>query len=200
MLNGNSDPVSELISELSRLPSIGRKTAQRVAFYLLKAPPEQSASLAAAIREMRSSVQPCSICNTLSHLDPCVLCDDPRRQDDMLCVVEESLDLEAIERTGRFHGRYHVLGGVLSPLDGIGPDELNLDALVQRAQQAGAREVIVATNPTVEGEATAAYVARLLKPLGIKVSRIASGIPVGGDLEYADEVTMARALEGRSEL
>ncbi len=200
MSNGNSDPVSDLISELSRLPSIGRKTAQRVAFYLLKAPPEQSESLAEAIREMRSSVRPCSICNTLSHRDPCALCDDPRRQDDMLCVVEESLDLEAIERTGRFHGRYHVLGGVLSPLDGIGPDELNLDALVQRAQQAGAREVIVATNPTVEGEATAAYVARLLKPLGIKVSRIASGIPVGGDLEYADEVTMARALEGRSEL
>jgi len=198
--NGNSDPVSDLISELSRLPSIGRKTAQRVAFYLLKAPPEQSESLAEAIREMRSSVQPCSICNTLSHRDPCALCDDPRRQDDMLCVVEESLDLEAIERTGRFHGRYRVLGGVLSPLDGIGPDELNLDALVQRAQQAGAREVIVATNPTVEGEATAAYVARLLKPLGIKVSRIASGIPVGGDLEYADEVTMARSLEGRSEL
>ena len=200
MLDGNSDPVSELIAELSRLPSIGRKTAQRLAFYLLKAPAEQSDRLASAIREVRASVRPCSVCHTLSHRDPCVLCADPRRQDDMLCVVEESLDVEAIERSGRFHGRYHVLGGVLSPLDGIGPDELKLDSLVQRAQQAGAREVIVATNPTVEGEATAAYVARLLKPLGVKVSRIASGIPVGGDLEYADEVTMARSLEGRSEL
>jgi recombination protein RecR len=198
--NGSTDPVSELIAEFSRLPSIGRKTAQRLAFYLLKAPAEQSERLASAIREVRISVQPCSVCRTLSHRDPCSICDDPRRQSDMLCVVEESLDLEAIERTGRFHGRYHVLGGVLSPLDGIGPDELNLDALVQRAQEANAREVIVATNPTVEGEATAAYVARLLRPLGVKVTRIASGIPVGGDLEYADEVTMARALEGRSEL
>jgi recombination protein RecR len=198
--NGNSDPVSELIAELTRLPSIGRKTAQRVAFYLLKSPPEQSDRLAAAIREVRTSVKPCSVCNNLSHRDPCAFCEDPRRQDDVLCVVEESLDVESIERTGRFRGRYHVLGGVLSPLDGIGPDELNLDALVQRVQQAEAREVIVATNPTVEGEATAAYVARLLKPLGVRVSRIASGIPVGGDLEYADEVTMARALEGRSEL
>lgn len=200
MSNGNSDPVSELIAELTRLPSIGRKTAQRLAFYLLKAPPEQSDRLAAAIREVRTSVRPCSICQNLSHRDPCAFCDDPRRQDDVLCVVEESLDVEAIERTGRFRGRYHVLGGVLSPLDGIGPDELNLDALVQRVERAEAREVIVATNPTVEGEATAAYVARLLKPLGVTVSRIASGIPVGGDLEYADEVTMARALEGRSEL
>ncbi|MFQ5744666.1 MAG: recombination mediator RecR [Acidobacteriota bacterium] len=193
-------PVETLIAELSRLPSIGRKTAQRLAFYLLKAPQEQAERLAAAITRVRSTVRPCSICHNLTHRDPCALCRDERRQDDLLCVVEEGLDVEAIERTGRFHGRYHVLGGALSPLDGIGPDELHLDDLVARVKRSDAREVIVATNPTVEGEATAAYLARLLKPLGVVVSRIASGIPVGGDLEYADEVTMARALEGRSEL
>ncbi len=193
-------PVAVLIEELSRLPSIGRKTAQRVAFYLLKVPEEQANRLSDAIRAVRSGVKPCSRCNILTHEDPCSVCADERRQADLLCVVEESLDVQAIERTSRFPGRYHVLGGALSPLDGIGPDELNLAHLLNRVKDGDVREVIVATNPTVEGEATAAYIARLIKPLGITVSRIASGIPVGGDLEYADEVTMARSLEGRREL
>lgn len=196
----DSGPVALLIEELSRLPSIGRKTAQRVAFYLLKVPEEQAARLADAILAVRSGVKPCSRCNILTHTDPCSFCADERRQDDLLCVVEESLDVEAIERTSRFPGRYHVLGGALSPLDGVGPRELHLDHLLNRVKQGSVREVIVATNPTVEGEATAAYIARLIKPLGVTVSRIASGIPVGGDLEYADEVTMARSLEGRHEL
>ena len=196
----DSGPVAVLIEELTRLPSIGRKTAQRVAFFLLKVPEEQAERLSDAIRAVRSGVRPCRICSILTHEDPCSVCADTRRQDDILCVVEESLDVEAIERTARFPGRYHVLGGALSPLDGIGPDELNLDALLERVKAGGVREVIVATNPTVEGEATAAFIARLIKPLEVSVTRIASGIPVGGDLEYADEVTMARALEGRREI
>ncbi len=196
----DSGPVAVLIQELSRLPSIGRKTAQRLAFYLLKAPQDQADRLADAIREVRAGVRPCGTCHILTHEDPCALCADSRRQDDVLCVVEESLDVQAIERTGRFQGLYHVLGGVLSPLDGVGPDELNLDSLLERVKDGTVREVIVATNPTVEGEATAAYIARLVRPLGPSVTRIAAGIPVGGNLEYADEVTMARALEGRREL
>jgi recombination protein RecR len=196
----DAGPVAALIEELTRLPSIGRKTAQRVAFYLLKVPEEQAERLAEAIRAVRSGVQPCSRCNALTHQDPCAICADDRRQDELLCVVEESLDVEAIERTSRFPGRYYVLGGALSPLDGVGPEELNLQKLLERVKEGDTREVIVATNPTVEGEATAAYIARLIKPLGVTVSRIAAGIPVGGDLEYADEVTMARSLEGRREL
>jgi recombination protein RecR len=196
----DAGPVAILIEELSRLPSIGRKTAQRVAFYLLKVPEDQAQRLAEAIRAVRSGVKPCARCNVLTHQDPCAVCADARRQDDLLCVVEESLDVEAIERTARFPGRYFVLGGALSPLDGIGPDELQLDKLLARVKEGAVKEVIVATNPTVEGEATAAYLARLIKPLGVTVSRIAAGIPVGGDLEYADEVTMARSLEGRREL
>jgi len=194
------DPVAALVEQLTKLPSIGRKTAQRVAFYLLKAPQDQSADLADAIRRLRAAVKPCSTCHNLTPREPCAICADPRRDTDVLCVVEEGLDVEAIERTGRFSGRYHVLGGALSPLDGVGPDELNLDDLVRRVEDEETKEIIVATNPTVEGEATAAYVARLLKPLGVSVTRIAAGIPVGGDLEYADEVTMSRALEGRREL
>jgi len=196
----DSGPVAVLIEELSRLPSIGRKTAQRVAFYLLKVPQDQAERLSDAIRAVRSGVKPCRQCNILTHTDPCPLCADTRRQDDLLCVVEESLDVEAIERTSRFPGYYYVLGGALSPLDGIGPQELQLEKLLERVKEGSITEVIVATNPTVEGEATAAYIARLIKPLGVTVSRIASGIPVGGDLEYADEVTMARSLEGRREL
>lgn len=196
----DDDPVAALVDQLTKLPSIGRKTAQRVAFYLLKAPQDLSTDLADAIRRLRAAVKPCSVCHNLTPREPCSICSDPRRDTDVLCVVEEGLDVEAIERTGRFSGRYHVLGGALSPLDGVGPDELNLDDLVRRVEDEGTKEVIVATNPTVEGEATAAYVGRLLKPLGVSVTRIAAGIPVGGDLEYADEVTMSRALEGRREL
>lgn len=196
----DSGPVAELIDRLTRLPSIGRKTAQRLAFYLLKAPPAEAQGLADAIVQVRARIRPCSRCNNLTETDPCRLCADASRDDTVLCVVEEGHDMAAIERTGRFRGRYHVLGGVLSPLDGIGPAELHLDQLVARVRDEGVRELVMATNPTVEGEATAAYVARLIKPLGARVTRIAAGIPVGGDIEYADEVTMARAMEGRREL
>ena len=196
----DSGPVADLIERLQRLPTIGRKTAQRLAFYLLKAPPDEAEQLATAIREVRAHVKPCSQCNLLTDRDPCELCAAPERDDALLCVVEEGHDVVAIERTNHYRGRYHVLGAALSPLDGIGPDELHLDQLVRRVREAGVREIIVATNPTVEGEATAAYLGRLLKPTGATVSRIAFGIPVGGDIEYADEVTMSRALEGRREL
>lgn len=194
-----TDPVEELVEEFSRLPSVGRKTAQRLAYYLLKAP-ELAEDLARALGAVRSRVRPCSRCYNHSHQDPCEICSDPRREARLVCVVEEGQDAVAIERTRDFRGLYHVLGGALSPLDGIGPDELRIDSLVRRVEADDVQEVIVATNPTVEGEATAAYLARVLKPKGVRVSRIASGIPVGGDLEYADEVTMARALEGRREL
>jgi len=196
----DSGPVADLVDRLQRLPTIGRKTAQRLAFYLLKAPASETQELAEALLEVRRKIRPCSRCNLLSDEDPCVYCTDPNRDDELLCVVEEGHDLAAIERTSRFRGRYHVLGGSLSPLDGIGPDELQLGQLERRVRDNNVREVIVATNPTVEGEATAAYLARLLKPTGTKVTRIAAGIPVGGDIEYADEVTMSRALEGRREL
>lgn len=196
----DSGPVADLVDRLQRLPTIGRKTAQRLAFYLLKAPASETQELAEALLEVRRKIRPCGRCNLLSDEDPCVYCTDPNRDDGLLCVVEEGHDLAAIERTSRFRGRYHVLGGSLSPLDGIGPDELQLGQLERRVRDNNVREVIVATNPTVEGEATAAYLARLLKPTGTKVTRIAAGIPVGGDIEYADEVTMSRALEGRREL
>lgn len=195
-----SGPVADLIERLQRLPTIGRKTASRLAFYLLKAPPAEAQELADAIRQVRDKIKPCNRCNLLTDQDPCYLCADPNRDEALLCVVEEGHDVAAIERTSHYRGRYHVLGGSLSPLDGIGPDELNLDELERRVRDGNVREVIVATNPTVEGEATAAYLARLLKPTGAKITRIASGIPVGGDIEYADEVTMSRALEGRREL
>lgn len=193
-------PLADLVERLTHLPSIGRKTAQRLAFFLLKAPPEEAEQLAAAIRDVRSRIRVCSVCHNLTEADPCSLCADPGRDDGMLCVVEEGHDVAAIERTSRYRGRYHVLGGVLSPLDGIGPDELALDDLLQRVRDGEIREVIIATNPTVEGEATASYLAGMLKPIGVQVSRIAAGIPVGGNLEYADEVTMSRALEGRRDL
>lgn len=195
----DDDPVAELVDELTNLPTVGTKTAQRLAFYLLKSP-EQAERLAEAIGRVRARVGPCSVCHNHSHRDPCEICSDPQRDPRTICVVEEGQDVAAIERTRDFNGRYHVLGGALSPLDGIGPDELAFDDLADRVEADEVVEVIVATNPTVEGEATAAYLARLLKPRGVKVSRIAAGIPVGGDLEYADEVTMARALEGRRDL
>lgn len=195
-----SGPVADLIERLMRLPTVGRKTAQRLTFYLLKAPREEAEGLAAAIRTVREEIRPCSVCNNLTHEDPCDLCSDPRRDDSLLCVVEEGHDVAAIERTSHYRGRYHILGGALSPLDGIGPEELHLDELVKRVEEGDVEEVIIATNPTVEGEATAAYLARVLKKTGVSVSRIAAGIPVGGDLEYADEVTMSRSLEGRRKL
>lgn len=193
------DPVEELVDELTRLPSVGTKTAQRLAYYLLEAP-EQAETLADALANVRAQVRPCSRCLNHSHRDPCEICADPQRDPQVLCVVEEGQDVAAIERTRNFRGLYQVLGGALSPLDGVGPDELAVDHLMARVEEDDVQEVIVATNPTVEGEATASYLARVLKPRGVRVSRIAAGIPVGGDLEYADEVTMSRALDGRTEL
>jgi recombination protein RecR len=192
--------IDDLSDELARLPGIGRKTALRLAFHLLKAPSDDAKRLARAIVTMRERVRPCDVCGNLTEASPCPICANPRRDPAMVCVVEEASDIMAIERTGEYRGLYHVLGGRLSPLDGIGPSELNVAPLVQRAGAGEVREVVLATNPSVEGEATALYLARLLAPLGLRVTRIARGLPVGGDLEYADGVTIAEALAGRREL
>ena len=193
--------IEELVAELAKLPGIGRKTAQRLTFFLLKQPAETAERLAEAIRRVRGRVTACGACGNLSEDDPCPICRDPRRDAALLCVVEESADVGAIERAGRYRGRYHVLGGRLSPLEGLGPDQLHLEQLVARvANGAGVREVIVATNPSMEGEATATYVQQVLKPTGVRVTRIARGLPVGGDLEYADAVTIAQALAARRDM
>ncbi|HEX2646103.1 MAG TPA: recombination mediator RecR [Candidatus Dormibacteraeota bacterium] len=193
--------IDDLVTELAKLPGIGRKTAQRLTFYLLKQPAESAARLAEAIRNVRERVTTCGTCGTLTDEDPCAICRDPRRDPSLLCVVEETADVAAIERTGRFRGRYHVLGGRLAPLEGVGPDALSLDRLMTRvANGAGVREVIVATNPSMEGEVTATYLQQLLRPTHVRVTRIARGIPVGGDLEYADGVTIAQALLARREM
>lgn len=193
--------IEELVGELAKLPGIGRKTAQRLTFFLLKQPVETADRLAEAIRRVRGRVTACGACGNLSEEDPCPICRDPRRDAALLCVVEESADVGAVERAGRYRGRYHVLGGRLSPLEGVGPDQLRLDALVARvANGSGVREVIVATNPSMEGEATATYVQQVLKPTGVRVTRIARGLPVGGDLEYADAVTIAQALAARRDM
>ncbi|HEX2053285.1 MAG TPA: recombination mediator RecR [Actinomycetota bacterium] len=193
-------PVQDLIDELAKLPGIGRKTAQRLAFHLLKVDSAAAKKLADSIVVMKDTVRFCPKCFNFAAEDLCEYCSDPRREDSVVCVVEEAPDIVSIEKTGEFRGRYHVLGGAISPIDGIGPDELHLQELLVRISTDGIREVIVATNPNVEGEATAMYLARLLVPVGVKVTRIASGLPVGGDLEYADEVTLGRALQGRREL
>ena len=177
--------IEDLVTELAKLPGIGRKTAQRLTFYLLKQPVETAMRLAEAIRTVRARVTACGVCGTLTDADPCAICSDPRRDAGLLCVVEEASDVGAIERAGRFRGRYHVLGGRLSPLEGVGPEALRLDRLMGRvANGAGVREVIIATNPSMEGEVTATYLQQLLRPTGVRVTRIARGIPVGGDLEY----------------
>jgi recombination protein RecR len=196
----NADPISRLVAELAKLPGIGEKSAQRLAFFILKSPKEYAASLSSAINEVVQKVHLCSRCCTLTERDPCATCSDPRRDPKVLCVVESVPDQLAIERTREFRGQYHVLHGSLSPLEGIGPDQLRIKELMQRLQSSEAQEVIVATNPDVEGEATALYLLRLLKPMGLKLTRIAQGVPMGGDLEYADPVTLARALSGRREL
>ena len=193
-------PVQDLIDELAKLPGIGRKTAQRLAFHLLKVDSAAAKKLASSIVVMKDTVRFCPKCFNFAAEDLCGYCSDARRDDAVVCVVEEAPDIVSIEKTGEFRGRYHVLGGAISPIDGIGPDDLHLQELLVRISQDGIREVIVATNPNVEGEATAMYLARLLVPVGVKVTRIASGLPVGGDLEYADEVTLGRALQGRREL
>jgi recombination protein RecR len=197
--------IEDLVTELAKLPGIGRKTAQRLTFYLLKQPAETATRLAEAIRTVRARVTACGECGTLTDEDPCAICRDPRRDATLLCVVEEASDVTAIERAGRFRGRYHVLGGRLSPLEGVGPEALHLDRLMARVangggEGAGLREVIIATNPSMEGEVTATYLQQLLKPTGVRVTRIARGIPVGGDLEYADGVTIAQALLARRDM
>ena len=196
---GTPKSLERLAAEFQRLPGIGAKSAARLAYFLLRSSGEDAERLAAAIRESRAAVKRCSVCNTLTEDDPCEICSDPRRDPAILCVVEEPGNLAAIEKTREFKGRYHVLWGALSPLKGIGPDEIDVAGLVSRVTPE-VREVVIATNPNVEGEATALYLARRLKGTGARVTRIAFGLPVGGDIEYADEVTMARSLENRREL
>lgn len=189
-----------LIGELTHLPGIGPKTAQRLTFHLLKAPKEEAFALAQAIITLKEEIRSCVVCYNISEGEQCHICADPSREGALLCVVEEANDLWAIEKTGSFKGRYHVLGGALSPLEGRGPDQLTAKALLRRLEGGEVKEVIMATNPNVEGEATAMYLSRLLKPLAVRITRIARGLPVGSDLEYADEVTLAKALEGRREI
>lgn len=194
------EPVLRLIEELQQLPGIGPKGAQRLAFHILKTPREQADRLTEAVRAVKEQVTYCSICSNITDTDPCAYCRDADRDRRLICVVEEPQNVAAIEKSRDYKGTYHVLMGTLSPLQGIGPDDLKIKSLLSRIGAGGVEEVILATNPTVEGEATAIYLARLLKPLGVRVTRIATGIPVGSDLEYADEVTMHRALEGRREV
>lgn len=192
--------LERLIEELVKLPSIGQKSAQRLALHLLRVPREEALRLAEAIRAVREQVGFCSQCGNFSEQDPCLLCTDERREAGVVCVVEQPGDVLAFERTGQFKGRYHVLGGALSPLDGTHPEDLRIRELLERLRSGEIREVILATNPNVAGEATALYLSRLLSPLGVKVTRIARGVPMGSDLEYSDQVTLARALEGRREV
>jgi recombination protein RecR len=191
--------VQRLTNWLARLPGIGRKTAARLAFHILKLPPEEALELAELIREVKEKVIFCSTCYNISETDPCSTCSDPNRKRDVICVVEEAMDAAALDKVDQFGGLFHVLGGRLSPLDGIGPDDLRIKELLSRIDKE-VKEVIIATNPNVEGEATAIYLAKLISPLGPKVTRIARGLPVGSDLEYADSVTLSRALDGRQEM
>ena len=193
-------PIQDLIDELARLPGIGPKSAQRLAFWLVKAPPDDARRLAEAIVAAKEKVRFCRECFSVSEGDLCRVCRDPGRDQSVICVVEEAKDQAAIEKTGMIKGRYHVLGGAISPMDGVGPDDLRVQELLDRVGRGGVQEVILATNPNLEGNATAMYVAALIKPLGVTVTRLASGLPVGGDLEYADEVTLGQALEGRREM
>ncbi len=193
-------PLQKLISELSRLPGLGPKAAQRLAFYLLTAPEDQAADLAEALSAVRRSVHSCPVCGNFTDAERCSICSDPGRDSSLLCIVENVADIISMERTRSFNGVYHVLGGAISPLDGVGPERLNLKTLGQRLKSGRIREVIMATNPTVEGEATALYLAKKIQPLGIRISRIAHGMPVGGNLAYADEATLALAISGRQEI
>ena len=194
------EPVARLIEALQRLPGIGPKTAQRLTFFLLKRPIAEVRELSESLMAVKEQIVACRTCFNVTDQDPCRICADPNRDDRVLCIVEEPNDLLAMERTGEFRGRYHVLLGALSPLDGVGPDDLKIRELLTRLESGGTTEVILATNPNVEGEATALYLAKLLRPLGVRITRIARGLPVGGDLEYADQVTLSKALEGRREI
>ena len=194
------DPLAKLIEQFQRLPGIGAKSAQRLAYHILKTPREEVDRLGDAMREVKERVTYCSVCSNITDSDPCFFCTNPSRDGKLICVVEEPENVNGVERTRQFNGLYHVLMGALSPLHGVGPDDLKIKDLLRRVSDGSVEEVVLATNPNVEGEATAIYLAKLLKPLGIKVTRIAMGVPVGSDLEYADEVTMQRAMEGRREV
>ena len=194
------EPLARLIEHLQRLPGIGAKSAQRLAYHILRTPRDAADQLCAAVQDVKDRVTYCSTCNNITDVDPCAFCTDERRERHVICVVEEPQNVAAIEKTREFRGVYHVLMGALSPLQGIGPDDLKIRGLLTRVGEGGVNEVVLATNPNVEGEATALYLARLLKPLGVRVTRIATGIPVGSDIEYADEVTMSKAMEGRREV
>jgi recombination protein RecR len=193
-------PVQELIDELGRLPGVGPKSAQRIAYHLLKLPRDDALRLARSITEVKDRVAFCTRCFNIAEGDECTICTDTQRDATLVCVVEEPRDIVAVEKTGEFRGRYHVLQGAISPIEGIGPDQLRVKELLSRLEAEQVQEVILCTNPNIEGEATAMYLSRLLKPMGLRVTRIASGLPVGGDLEYADELTLGRALEGRREI
>jgi recombination protein RecR len=193
-------PITRVVDELARLPGIGPKTAQRLTYYLLRAPAEQAQALADAITDLKQNVVLCSQCFNITEKSPCEICSNPARDASRICVVEEPLDVVAIDRTGQYDGRYHVLHGALSPIEGIGPEELKVRELLHRLDPEAVQEVILATNPNLEGDATAMYLTRLIQPLGVVVTRLARGLPVGGDLEYADEITLSNALAGRSQL
>ena len=193
-------PLNRLVTELGKLPGIGRQTAQRLAFHILSMPESETVQLTQAITRAKQDMKFCSICGNLTDTDPCAICSDPKREADVICVVEDSRDVIAMEKIKEYHGLYHVLQGAISPMKGIGPDDINLRSLIVRLQESDVKELIIATNPNIEGEATAMYIGKLIKPSGIKVSRIAHGIPVGGDLEYADEETLLKAMEGRRTL
>ena len=193
-------PIMRLIEELSRLPGIGPKTASRLAYFLLRSPTEQVLALAEAVQQLKERTVLCSVCFNIAETSPCSICSDPNRDQTQICVVEEPLDVLALERTRQYHGLYHVLHGAISPVDGIGPEELKIRELLGRVRNRTVHEILLATNPNLEGEATAMYIARQIHPLGIRVTRLARGLPIGGDLEYADQMTLAQALEGRREI
>jgi len=195
-----AQPLNRLIEELRKIPGIGAKTAQRIAFYLLSLPQEETDGLADAIREMKKSLFYCSVCNNITHVDPCRYCGDSSRSDEVLCIVEEPYNISSIEKTGIYHGRYYVLLGTLAPLRGMGPEDLKTDKLLKRLDTGHFQEIIIATNPTADGEATAHFLAKILKDSGVKLSRLAMGLPVGSDIDFADQVTVRKALEGRTEL
>lgn len=195
-----AQPLNRLIEELKKIPSIGAKTAQRIAFYLLGLPQDETDNLAEAIREMKKSLFYCSVCNNITHIDPCRYCSDSDRSDDLLCIVEEPYNISSIEKTGVYHGRFYVLLGTLAPLKGMGPEDLKTEKLLKRIEKGYFQEIIIATSPTAEGEATAHFLVKLLKDFHVKLTRLAMGLPVGSDIDFADQVTVRKALEGRTEL